>query len=149
MLFKLSFLQNAFEENKLAVINGNYQIPPTSRYSPQFHSLFSYIFVLDPDHRPTVYDLLEKIASMRGSNPVFSFWLNYQLFLFVLIICICWNETSKKVLLLIFFSFCSLRCFRFIHPTQATAPKENFTTPSPSQPTPSPCQSTQIYLGLG
>jgi serine/threonine kinase 16 len=80
LLFKMCFLQNAFEENKLAAINGNYTIPASSPYSERVHNLFKYIFVLDPDARPSVFDLLSRLSQLRGF-PLVSF--QFVVFLFL------------------------------------------------------------------
>ena len=67
MLFKMCFLQNAFEDgNKLAIINGNYAIPDDSPYSSKISELIRYMLVLDPDERPSVFDVLDKVSKMRG-----------------------------------------------------------------------------------
>jgi hypothetical protein len=39
MLYKLCFYDTPFGDSALAIINGNYAIPPSSRYSPNMHKL--------------------------------------------------------------------------------------------------------------
>ncbi|XP_076846396.1 AP2-associated protein kinase 1 isoform X2 [Brachyhypopomus gauderio] len=55
LLYKLCFFTLPFGESQVAICDGSFTIPDTSRYSHDLHCLIRYMLEPDPDLRPDIY----------------------------------------------------------------------------------------------
>uniref|UniRef100_A0A4W4EFM8 non-specific serine/threonine protein kinase n=1 Tax=Electrophorus electricus TaxID=8005 RepID=A0A4W4EFM8_ELEEL len=55
LLYKLCFFTLPFGESQVAICDGSFTIPDTSRYSHDMHCLIRYMLEPDPDMRPDIY----------------------------------------------------------------------------------------------
>jgi len=69
LLFRMCFLANAFDENKLSILNGTVRIPSNSPYSPALHGLITGLLVKDPDERPDIVHVSATVGIMRAPGP--------------------------------------------------------------------------------
>ena len=54
VLYSICFNKHPFEDsNKVAIVNGNYKIPPNVFKDKMYHSLIMSMLSLDPRRRPT------------------------------------------------------------------------------------------------
>ena len=87
MLYRLCFMVHPFEESKLAILNCNYAIPPSSGYSTELHEMISkscrrvygnypccdfccceteFMLNPNPDERPDIYQVLVRLSQIRN-----------------------------------------------------------------------------------
>ncbi|KAF2075010.1 hypothetical protein CYY_003706 [Polysphondylium violaceum] len=86
LLFKMAFYVDPFEGGSLQILNNGYKIPEHSKYSSNLHSLIHFILVPDPNERPSINDVINKLQEIRGrkglntygNNSPTSSTLNYQ-----------------------------------------------------------------------
>jgi AP2-associated kinase len=62
LLFKIAFRVTPFEDNRLQILNNNYEIPTASPFSPQLHETIKWILNPDPEERPDVWDVIHHIC---------------------------------------------------------------------------------------
>ncbi|KAL0488881.1 serine/threonine-protein kinase [Acrasis kona] len=63
VLYKMCYFVGPFEDaGNLQIINGKYTIPDSPRYSNKITSLLRSIFVINPDARPTVFDVIDQVS---------------------------------------------------------------------------------------
>ncbi|EFA74620.1 putative protein serine/threonine kinase [Heterostelium album PN500] len=67
LLFKMAFYVDPFD-GALAIMNARYQIPTGSRYSQAFHSLIEFCLVSDPEQRPSIFDVMQRLDEIRGGG---------------------------------------------------------------------------------
>jgi serine/threonine protein kinase len=67
VLYKLAFYVTPFEEGgTLQILNLRYSIPENSLYSANIPKLIAFMLEPDPDRRPDVFEVLERVCSLRG-----------------------------------------------------------------------------------
>ncbi|XP_026874043.2 AP2-associated protein kinase 1 isoform X2 [Electrophorus electricus] len=57
LLYKLCYFSLPFGESQVAICDGNFTIPDSSRYSHDMHCLIRYMLEPDPDKRPDIYQV--------------------------------------------------------------------------------------------
>lgn len=78
-LYKLCYYTTPFEQNAIngnvngysgdyAIINGIYSFPPSPPYSARLKNVIARLLNVDADIRPNVFQLLEEICKMRGTQ---------------------------------------------------------------------------------
>ncbi|XP_018320336.1 cyclin-G-associated kinase isoform X2 [Agrilus planipennis] len=68
ILYTLCYMKHPFEDGaKLRIINGNYTIPPDSRYTC-FHNIIKGCLQVDPKQRLTILGVLEQIAAVAETK---------------------------------------------------------------------------------
>ncbi|KAH8263622.1 hypothetical protein KR044_011773 [Drosophila immigrans] len=71
MLYKLCFFALPFGESTLAIQNGQFAIPDSSKYSRGMHQLIKYMLDTDLEHRPNIWQVCEVAFRLAGKdNPV-------------------------------------------------------------------------------
>lgn len=71
LLYKLCFFTLPFGESTLAIQNGTFTIPDTSKYSKTMHQLIRYMLELDAEKRPNIFQVGEIAFRLAGrSNPI-------------------------------------------------------------------------------
>ncbi|XP_060645067.1 AP2-associated protein kinase 1 isoform X3 [Drosophila nasuta] len=71
MLYKLCFFALPFGESTLAIQNGQFAIPDSSKYSRGMHQLIKYMLDTDMEHRPNIWQVCEVAFRLAGKdNPV-------------------------------------------------------------------------------
>jgi serine/threonine protein kinase len=65
LLYCLMFGRHPFDQ-KLGIINGRYELPEFHPYGPELIALLRDLLVVDPNNRPGIYDILERVARLRG-----------------------------------------------------------------------------------
>ncbi|XP_022214683.2 AP2-associated protein kinase 1 isoform X1 [Drosophila obscura] len=71
MLYKLCFFSLPFGESTLAIQNGQFAIPDSSKYSKGMHQLIKYMLDTDLEHRPNIWQVCEVAFRLAGKdNPV-------------------------------------------------------------------------------
>ncbi|XP_017153509.1 uncharacterized protein LOC108163001 isoform X1 [Drosophila miranda] len=71
MLYKLCFFSLPFGESTLAIQNGQFAIPDSSKYSKGMHQLIKYMLETDLEHRPNIWQVCEVAFRLAGKdNPV-------------------------------------------------------------------------------
>ncbi|KAH8293250.1 hypothetical protein KR018_003881 [Drosophila ironensis] len=71
MLYKLCFFSLPFGESTLAIQNGQFSIPDTSKYSKGMHQLIKYMLDTDMERRPNIWQVCEVAFRLAGKdNPV-------------------------------------------------------------------------------
>ncbi|KIP10158.1 hypothetical protein PHLGIDRAFT_115784 [Phlebiopsis gigantea 11061_1 CR5-6] len=74
LLYKLCYYTTPFEEHgPLAILNVQYKIPPYPVYSPQMNALIASMLREHGAQRPTVFELLNHIHALRGSQSRFAY----------------------------------------------------------------------------
>lgn len=66
LLYKLAFFQLPFGESTLAIQNGNFTIPDTSRYSKGLHALIRWTLEPNLDQRPDIYQVSAMVCRLLG-----------------------------------------------------------------------------------
>ena len=67
LLYRICFFVHPFDEGgSLQILNVNYEIPGNSPYSQELHKFIQYMIEPDPDKRPTVFQVIERLSSLRG-----------------------------------------------------------------------------------
>lgn len=67
ILYTLAFHKHPFDAGtELQIINASVTFPPTSPYSPEVESIIRFALVPDPAKRPTVFQLIERVAQRRA-----------------------------------------------------------------------------------
>ncbi|NWI44787.1 AAK1 kinase, partial [Picathartes gymnocephalus] len=57
LLYKLCYFTLPFGESQVAICDGNFTIPDSSRHSQDMHCLIRYMLEPDPDKRPDIYQV--------------------------------------------------------------------------------------------
>ncbi|XP_017029430.1 uncharacterized protein Nak isoform X1 [Drosophila kikkawai] len=71
MLYKLCFFSLPFGESTLAIQNGQFSIPDSSKYSKGMHQLIKYMLDTDMERRPNIWQVCEVAFRLSGKdNPV-------------------------------------------------------------------------------
>ncbi|EDW77810.2 uncharacterized protein Dwil_GK24682 [Drosophila willistoni] len=71
MLYKLCFFSLPFGESTLAIQNGQFAIPDSSKYSKGMHQLIKYMLDTDIERRPNIWQVCEVAFRLAGKdNPV-------------------------------------------------------------------------------
>ncbi|XP_039483317.1 AP2-associated protein kinase 1 isoform X3 [Drosophila santomea] len=71
MLYKLCFFSLPFGESTLAIQNGQFSIPDSSKYSKGMHQLIKYMLETDMEKRPNIWQVCEVAFRLAGKdNPV-------------------------------------------------------------------------------
>ncbi|XP_032592604.1 uncharacterized protein LOC6561866 isoform X2 [Drosophila grimshawi] len=71
MLYKLCFFALPFGESTLAIQNGQFAIPDSSKYSRGIHQLIKYMLDTDMERRPNIWQVCEVAFRLAGKeNPV-------------------------------------------------------------------------------
>nr|CAD7428516.1 unnamed protein product [Timema monikensis] len=71
ILYTLCFMRHPFEDGaKLRIINGNYTIPPGDVKYSCFHDIIRGSLQVNPLHRMTVADILERLAAISESKNI-------------------------------------------------------------------------------
>ncbi|KAJ3447992.1 numb-associated kinase isoform a [Anaeramoeba flamelloides] len=69
--FKILFFEDVFNEGStLQILNKAYKIPKKSGYSQEAIALIEWLLESDPDTRPDIYDVIERVSKMRGVKPL-------------------------------------------------------------------------------
>jgi len=69
MLYKMMYYTDPFEGN-LGILNVRYRTPDCPPYTPKMHDLLKFLLVSDPEKRPDINDVLEKLGiSMPRIKP--------------------------------------------------------------------------------
>ncbi|KAJ2686052.1 Ark- serine/threonine protein kinase, partial [Coemansia sp. RSA 1285] len=67
MLYKLCYFRTPFEgSSSLAILNAEYSVPTTPRYSKELRHIFQMTLREDPRERPTIYTLAAYVCALRG-----------------------------------------------------------------------------------
>eukprot|EP00591_Stephanopyxis_turris_P007220 CAMPEP_0195530648 /NCGR_PEP_ID=MMETSP0794_2-20130614/33628_1 /TAXON_ID=515487 /ORGANISM="Stephanopyxis turris, Strain CCMP 815" /LENGTH=663 /DNA_ID=CAMNT_0040662203 /DNA_START=52 /DNA_END=2043 /DNA_ORIENTATION=+ len=65
-LYNVMFLRNIFDENaNLAILSGNYEIPPEHQYSDNVIELIKRMLVVDPSERACINEVLECLQALK------------------------------------------------------------------------------------
>ena len=71
LLFVLCFHHHPFEDSaKLAIVNGNYRIPPNDTKYTMFHDLIRQMLTVDPSLRPDSNQVLQHLTGVSLSNGI-------------------------------------------------------------------------------
>ena len=71
LLFVLCFHHHPFEDSaKLAIVNGNYKIPPNDTKYTMFHDLIRQMLTVDPSLRPDSNQVLQHLTGVSLSNGI-------------------------------------------------------------------------------
>lgn len=72
LLYRICFFVHPFDDGtNLQIINVNYSIPDNSPYSTQMHDLIQYMIDPNPETRPTIFQVMDRVSQIRGvSSPV-------------------------------------------------------------------------------
>ena len=71
LLFVLCFHYHPFEDSaKLAIINGNFKIPPSDTAYIMFHDLIRQMLTVDPSLRPDANQVLQHLTGVALSNGI-------------------------------------------------------------------------------
>lgn len=71
LLYRICFFLHPFDGGNLQILNVKYQIPANSVYSKELHQLIEYLIEPDPNARPDIFQVLERVYALRGmSCPV-------------------------------------------------------------------------------
>ncbi|KAG1810174.1 uncharacterized protein HD556DRAFT_1318509 [Suillus plorans] len=74
LLYKLCYYTTPFEEHgPLAILNVQYRIPPYPVYSSQMNTLIASMLREHGTQRPTVFELLAQVHSIRGTKSRFTY----------------------------------------------------------------------------
>jgi len=69
VLYSICFNKHPFEDsNKLAIVNGNYKIPPTDSKYRMYHSLIKSMLSLDPKTRPSAGEVLDQLSAIAETH---------------------------------------------------------------------------------
>jgi len=69
VLYSICFNKHPFEDsNKLAIVNGNYKIPPGDSKYKMYHSLIMSMLSLDPRTRPTAGQVLDQMSAIAETH---------------------------------------------------------------------------------
>lgn len=69
ILYKMCFFYGPFEEaSNLQIMNGNYKIPTSPKYSDKMINLIKFCLVVDPKNRPDVFDVIQKVEELKGEK---------------------------------------------------------------------------------
>jgi len=69
VLYSICFNKHPFEDsNKLAIVNGNYKIPPNDFKYKMYHSLIMSMLSLDPRKRPTAGQVLDQLSAIAETH---------------------------------------------------------------------------------
>jgi AP2-associated kinase len=69
ILYKLAYFVTPFEDGgRLKILNVKVDFPDTPRFSNELISMIKYMLVADPDERPDVFDVLERVAAIQGKT---------------------------------------------------------------------------------
>lgn len=67
LLYRICYLKSAFDgESKLQVLNGNYRIPDSPKYSPSIINLIRDMLASSPDARPDITQASPIIFQFKG-----------------------------------------------------------------------------------
>ncbi|XP_062899603.1 BMP-2-inducible protein kinase [Mobula hypostoma] len=66
LLYKLCFFTLPFGESQVAICDGNFTVPDTSKYSQKLHSLIRYMLEPCPDKRPDIYQVSDFAFKLIG-----------------------------------------------------------------------------------
>eukprot|EP01113_Clastostelium_recurvatum_P016618 TRINITY_DN1955_c0_g1_i2.p1 TRINITY_DN1955_c0_g1~~TRINITY_DN1955_c0_g1_i2.p1 ORF type:complete len:964 (+),score=205.72 TRINITY_DN1955_c0_g1_i2:94-2985(+) len=70
ILYKLMYFATPFEESgPLQILNVNYTIPPSPQYPPHLLDLVKYLLNPDPDLRPDIWDVMERVCELKRIPP--------------------------------------------------------------------------------
>ena len=71
LLFVLCFHNHPFEDSaKLAIVNGNYKIPPNDTKYTMFHDLIRQMLTVDPSLRPDSNQILQHLTGVSLSSGI-------------------------------------------------------------------------------
>ena len=71
LLFVLCFHNHPFEDSaKLAIVNGNYKIPPNDTKYTMFHDLIRQMLTVDPSLRPDSNQVLQHLTGVSLSSGI-------------------------------------------------------------------------------
>ncbi|PAV22841.1 serine threonine [Pyrrhoderma noxium] len=74
LLYKLCYYTTPFEEHGvLAILNVQYKFPPYPVYSQQLMSLIASMLREHNVHRPSVFEILDTVHTMRGTKSRFTY----------------------------------------------------------------------------
>ncbi|KAG2045116.1 hypothetical protein BDR03DRAFT_907797 [Suillus americanus] len=74
LLYKLCYYTTPFEEHgPLAILNVQYRIPPYPVYSSQMNTLIASMLREHGTQRPTVFELLAQVHTIRGTKSRFTY----------------------------------------------------------------------------
>ncbi|KAF5368418.1 hypothetical protein D9758_002156 [Tetrapyrgos nigripes] len=74
LLYKLCYYTTPFEEHgPLAILNVQYRIPPYPVYSPQMNGLIGMMLREHGTQRPSVFELLAHVHTLRGTKSRFHY----------------------------------------------------------------------------
>ncbi|KAG1825667.1 uncharacterized protein BJ212DRAFT_1443739 [Suillus subaureus] len=74
LLYKLCYYTTPFEEHgPLAILNVQYRIPPYPVYSSQMNTLIASMLREHGTQRPTVFELLAQVHTVRGTKSRFTY----------------------------------------------------------------------------
>jgi len=69
ILYTLAFHKHPFDSgSELQIVNATVSFPPASPYVPDVHALINYALEPDPTKRPTVFELIERVAARRAAQ---------------------------------------------------------------------------------
>ncbi|XP_055496221.1 BMP-2-inducible protein kinase [Leucoraja erinacea] len=66
LLYKLCFFTLPFGESQVAICDGNFTVPDTSKYSQKLHCLIRYMLEPCPDKRPDIYQVSDFAFKLTG-----------------------------------------------------------------------------------
>ncbi|XP_032879821.1 BMP-2-inducible protein kinase isoform X2 [Amblyraja radiata] len=66
LLYKLCFFTLPFGESQVAICDGNFTVPDTSKYSQKLHGLIRYMLEPCPDKRPDIYQVSDFAFKLTG-----------------------------------------------------------------------------------
>ena len=68
-MYAICFNKHPFDDsNKLAIVNGNYKIPPSDSRYRMYHSLISSMLTLDPRQRPSAGQVLDRLSAIAETE---------------------------------------------------------------------------------
>jgi serine/threonine protein kinase len=62
MLYKMMYYADPFD-GKLGILNARYRAPDFPPYTPKMHDLLKFLLTADPEKRPDICDVLEKLGT--------------------------------------------------------------------------------------
>mgnify|MGYP001025331454 CR=1 FL=1 len=66
MLYKLAYFSMPFEDYPMSIVNAKVNFPAQPRYSSDLKDLIKFCLVPDPEERPDIYQLMEKLCKVRS-----------------------------------------------------------------------------------
>ncbi|KAH3761256.1 AP2-associated protein kinase 1 [Pelomyxa schiedti] len=70
ILYRLAYFEMPFAESTLKIISGSFSFPSEPNYSSNLQELLRRIFVVDPDLRPSVSEVISMVTLISSGSPL-------------------------------------------------------------------------------